>query len=194
MMKLALMRTATGKEDPELPLQHRISLLELTAPQIAAQINASQISRSLKVSSSAVEKPSSAMMKLALMGTATGKEDPEVPLVQRISSLELTALQIAAQINASQSSSNRHISTSTVQRRLCESDLYGRITAKKPLLKETNKKKTCLGQETRAMDIEIFASNHRVFVSRRVGEQKISASVVPTVKHGGGGGVMVLCW
>jgi hypothetical protein len=51
------------------------------------------------------------MMKLALMTTATGKEDPELPLLQRINSLELTAPQIASQINASKSSSNRHIST-----------------------------------------------------------------------------------
>jgi hypothetical protein len=29
------------------------------------------------------------MMKLALMRTATGKEEPELPLLQRISSLEL---------------------------------------------------------------------------------------------------------
>jgi hypothetical protein len=29
MMKLALMRTATGKEDPELPLQQRIELTAL---------------------------------------------------------------------------------------------------------------------------------------------------------------------
>ena len=54
------------------------------------------------------------MMKLSLMRTATGKEDPELPLLQIISSLELQASEIAAQINASQSSSNRHISTSTV--------------------------------------------------------------------------------
>ena len=51
----------------------------------------------LLVFSSAVQKPS-AMMKLALMRTATGKEDPNLPLLQRISSLELTAPQIAAQI------------------------------------------------------------------------------------------------
>jgi hypothetical protein len=49
------------------------------------------------------------MMKLALMRTALGKEDPELPLLQRISSLELPALDIAAQINASQSSSNTHL-------------------------------------------------------------------------------------
>jgi hypothetical protein len=37
---------------------------------------------------------------------------------------------------ASQSSSNRHISTSTVQRRLHESGHHGRISAKNPLLKK----------------------------------------------------------
>ena len=42
MMKLALIKPAIGKEDPELPLLQRISSLELTAPQIAAQINASE--------------------------------------------------------------------------------------------------------------------------------------------------------
>jgi capsule polysaccharide export protein KpsE/RkpR len=71
-------------------------------------------------------------MKLALMRTATGKENPELPLLQRIHSLELTATQIAAHIHASQSSSNRHIST--FQRRLLESGLHGRNAAKKPLL------------------------------------------------------------
>jgi hypothetical protein len=81
------------------------------------------------------------MMKLALTRTATGKENLDLPLLQRIISLELTASQIAGQINASQSSSNRHISTSTVQRRLCESDLHGQIAANKLLLNDTNKKK-----------------------------------------------------
>jgi hypothetical protein len=85
------------------------------------------------------------MVKLALMRTATGKEDAELPLLQRISSLELTAHQIAAQINPSQNSNNRHISISTVQRRLGESGLHGRIAAKKPLLEDTNKK-ICMGQ------------------------------------------------
>ena len=75
------------------------------------------------------------------MRTATGKEDPELPLLQRIGSLELPASEIAAQINASQSSSNRRISTSTVQRRLRESGLHGQIFEKKPLLMDTNKKR-----------------------------------------------------
>jgi hypothetical protein len=81
------------------------------------------------------------MMKLALMRTATGKEEPELPLLQRIRSLELPVSEIAAQMNASQSSRNRHISTSTFQRRLCESVLHGQIAAKNPLLKDTNRKK-----------------------------------------------------
>ena len=37
----------------------------------------------------------------------------------------------------------------------------------------------------------MFGSNRRVFVRCREGERINSACVVPTVKHGGGGGVMV---
>ena len=74
------------------------------------------------------------MIKLARMRTATGKEDPELFRVTNLRNPQLTAPQIAAQINASQSSSYRHISTSTVQRRLRESGLHGRIAAKEPLL------------------------------------------------------------
>ena len=50
-----------------------------------------------------LQKQSGTMMKQALMRTATGKKDPELPLLQRTSSLELPASEIAAQINASQS-------------------------------------------------------------------------------------------
>ena len=65
-------------------------------------------SRTLKVSSSAVTTNIKRYDETALMRTATGKEDSELPLLLRISSLELPASEIAAQINASQSSSNRH--------------------------------------------------------------------------------------
>jgi hypothetical protein len=138
-------------------------------------------------------------------GDSTGKEDPELPLLQRISS-ELPASEIAAQTNALQSLSNRHISPSTVERRLRESGLCGQIAAKKPLLKDTNNKRLVWAKKHKQWTLdwwksviwsdesfEIFHSNRRVFVRRRVGERMISACVVPTVKHGGGG-VMVLCW
>ena len=75
------------------------------------------------------------------MRTATRMEDPELPLLQRISSLDSPASEIAAKINVSQSSSKRHISTSTVQRKLWESGLHVLITTKKSQLKDTNKKK-----------------------------------------------------
>ena len=112
-----------------------------------------------------------------LMRTATGNEDPELPLLQRISSLELPASENAAQISASQSSSNRHISTSTVQRRLCESNFCKETT------KDTIKKKRLAwakkhGQWTLdswksvvgsdESKFEIFCSNRRVFVRCRV--------------------------
>jgi hypothetical protein len=101
---------------------------------------------------------------------------------------------------------NRHISTSTVQRRLSESGLHGRIAAKKPLLKDNNNKKRLswdMKHEQWTLDqwksvlwsdeskCAVFGSNRRIFVQRRVGEWMISACVVSTVKHGGG--VMVLC-
>ena len=89
-----------------------------------------------------------------------------------------------------------------------ESGLHGQIDAKKPLLKDTNKKKRLtwankhqqwtIGRWKSVLwsdesKFEIFSSNRRVFVRRRVGERMISACVIPTVKHRGGG-VMVLCW
>ena len=91
------------------------------------------------------------MMKLALMRTATGTEDPEIPLLQRISSLELTAPQIKAQIQ----------------------------WAKKHEQWTLDRWKSALWSDE--SKFEVFGSNRRVFVRRRVGEQIISACVVPTV-------------
>jgi hypothetical protein len=67
------------------------------------------LSRTLKVSSSAVQKLSIAMINLTLMRTATGQEDPELPLLETISSLELPAFQIAVQINASEFKYQTHL-------------------------------------------------------------------------------------
>ena len=41
---------------------------------------------------------------------------------------------------------------------------------------------------------DIFGPNRSVFVRRRVGEWMISACVVPTVKHGGGGVIVWGCF
>ena len=121
----------------------------------------------------------------------------------------LTAPQIEAWINASQSSSNRHISASTVQRRLRESGLHGWIAAKKPLLKDTNKKKSLAWSKKHKQwtldqwksvlwsdefKCKISGFTCRVFVRRRVGERMISACVVPTMKHGGGGVIVLWCF
>ncbi|CAJ0915678.1 unnamed protein product [Ranitomeya imitator] len=137
------------------------------------------------------------------MRTTPGKEDQESPLLLRISLSESPASEIAAQIrdqvNATQSSSSRHISTTTVKRRLCAAGLHGKIAARKPLLRTGNKQKRLVwAKEHKEWTLdqwksvlwsdeskfEIFGSNHRVFVRRRKGERMDSTCLVPTVKHG----------
>jgi hypothetical protein len=79
MMKLALMRTATGKEDPELPLLQRISSLELNGSHEDRHRNGRP------------RVPSAAEDKFISYHPQIGMEDPELPLLQRISSLVLPA-------------------------------------------------------------------------------------------------------
>ena len=67
---------------------------------------------------------------------------------------KLTAPQIRVQMNATQSSSSRHISRSTVQRSLRDLGLYGQIAAKKTPLRKSNKQKRFVwAKTTQGMDI-----------------------------------------
>jgi hypothetical protein len=147
-------------------------------------------------------------MKLALMRTATGKEDPELPLLQKIL-YQLPTLKLAAQINTSLSSSNRHINCSETVRRRHESGLHGWIAAKKPLLKDTNnKKRLAWAKKHKQWTLDrwqsvlwcdeskcnIFGSNRCAFVRRLAGKRMISACVVPTVNHEGGGVMVSGCF
>ncbi|CAJ0960775.1 unnamed protein product [Ranitomeya imitator] len=109
------------------------------------------------------------------------------PLLLRISFIRvtslrnrrLTAAQVRDQVNATHSSSSRHISTTTVKRRLCAAGLHGKIAARKPLLRTGNKQKRLVwAKEHKEWTLdqwksvlwsdqskfEIFGSNHRVFV------------------------------
>ena len=108
-----------------------------------------KISRILNVSSSAVTKTikpydeTGSYEDRPRTGRPRVTSDAEDKLIRVTSqgNRKLTAPQIKSHINASQSSSSRHISTSTVKRRLRESGLHGRIAAKKPLLRKNNKKR-----------------------------------------------------
>ena len=107
------------------------------------------ISRTLKVSSSAVTKTtkrydetgSHEIRHRKVRPRVTSAAEDKFIRVTNLRNRQLAAPQIADQINTSQSSSNRHISTSTVLRRLRESGLHGLIAAKKPLHKDTSNKK-----------------------------------------------------
>ena len=160
------------------------------------------MSRTLKVSSSAVAKTINRHDETGSHEDCQRKGRPRVASAAEDKFIRTTAPQIAAQINASQSSSNRHISTSTVQRRLHEPSLYSWIAAKKPLLKDTNNNKRLAWAKKHEqwildqwnLSVGLMSPNLRSlvptavsFVRRRVGERMISACVVPTEKHGGGG-------
>ena len=94
-----------------------------------------------------------------------------------------------------------NVTTSTMNRKLCEAGLYGRITVKKPLLwKQNNVKKLQLTKVLKDWKIEqwnkvlwtdeskfkIFESNRRVYVRWNVGERVATICTLPTAKHGGG--------
>jgi transposase len=95
------------------------------------------ISRTLKVSSSAVSKTIKGYDETGSHEDRHRNGRPRT-LLQKISSLDLPALEIAAQINASQSSIKRHISTSTVQKGLRDSGLQERPVEICPLVWSPN--------------------------------------------------------
>uniref|UniRef100_A0A087X5Y2 Transposase Tc1-like domain-containing protein n=1 Tax=Poecilia formosa TaxID=48698 RepID=A0A087X5Y2_POEFO len=146
-----------------------------------------KIGKTLKVSPSAVAKTIKRYKETGSHEDRPRKGRPGVTSAAedkfiRVTSLRnrrLTAAQIRDQVNATQSSSSRHISATTVKRRLCESGLHGRIATRKPLLRTSNKQKRLvwakqhkewtLDQWTSVLwsdesKFVIFGSNHRVFV------------------------------
>ena len=98
------------------------------------------MSRTLKVSSSAISKTIKRYDETGSHEDRHGKGRPRVTSAAEDKFIRVNCNSDCRQINASQSSSNKPISTS-VERRLHESGLHGQIAAKKPLLKDTIKKK-----------------------------------------------------
>lgn len=129
-------------------------------------------------------------------------EDRHIALISR-RNRRLTAPEIAAEFNRDRL---RTVSVSTVQRRLREANLHGRIATRKPLLRRGNKqkrlhwakshknwtvedfKKVLWSDESK---FEIFGNRRRVFVRRSADERMLPECLIPTVKHGGGS---VLVW
>lgn len=118
-----------------------------------------QIARTLQVSVSAVAKT---IKRVEETGThedrtrsgrpkATSESENKFIRVTSLRNRQLSARDIQAQLNASRST---EVSTSTVQRRLREAGLTGRISAKKPLLKSQNKRKRLAwAKKTKKLDV-----------------------------------------
>lgn len=115
----------------------------------------------------------------------------------------LTAPELAAEANLLR---DKRVSVTTVQRRLREVGLYGRIAARKPFLRAENKKKRLewarkhknltLDQWKNVLwsdesKFEVFGSKRRVFIRRSVGERMSEQCLLLSVKHGGGS---VMVW
>jgi len=109
-----------------------------------------------------------------------------------------TAPDLRAELNGMR---DTPVSTSTVQRRLREYGLMGRIAVKKPFLRKQNKikrlgwarkySKWTVKQWSKVLftdesKFEIFGGKRRVYVRRMRGERCINQYITPTVKHGGG--------
>ena len=110
----------------------------------------------------------------------------------------LTASNIPVQLNQCHA---KNVSISIIRRKLNEAGLYGRIAFKRPLLRKQNNvkrlqrakahKDLTIEQWNKVLWIdkskfEIFRSNRRVYVQRRVGERVATPCITSTVKHGGG--------
>ncbi len=108
--------------------------------------------------------------------------------------------------NEFNSSRDRRVSSSTVRRSLLKSKMFGRVAAKKPLLRRQNVKKRLefarnhvnwtLEQWSRVLftdesKFELFGCKRRLFVRRMMNERFQKNCIVPTVKHGGGS---VMVW
>ena len=194
----------------QLSKEKRVAIITLTNEGQSVR----KIAKTLNVSPSAVAKTIKRYNETGSHEDRPRKGRPRVTSAAedkfiRVTSLrnrKLTAAQIRDQMNATQSSSSRHISRTTVKRRLRESGLHGQIAARKPLLRRGNKQKRFVWAKKHkewTLDqwksvlwsdeskFEIFGSNRRVFVRRRKGERMDSTCLVPTVKHGGGG---VMVW
>jgi transposase len=94
-----------------------------------------KMSRTLKASTSAVAKTIKHSDETGSHEDCHRKGRPRVTSAAEEKFISVTSLRNCSPINASQSSSNRRISTSTVQRRLHESGLPGRNCSKETITK-----------------------------------------------------------
>lgn len=132
----------------------------------------------------------------------TGTEDRRIIITSK-RNRRLTAPEIASHINHAR---ERGISVTTVKDRLHKAGLFGRIAARKPLLRPKNKKirlewarehqnwsseDWCQVLWSDESKFEVFGSRRRVFVRRSTGERFSDQCIIPTMKHGGGS---VMIW
>ena len=94
---------------------------------------------------------------------------------------------------------------STVKRRLQDAGLLGRVAKKNPYLRLANKRKRLRWAKvhrhwteevlwTDKSKFEVFGSHRRTFVRCKTSEKMLEECLTPSVKHGGGNGVVWGCF
>ena len=125
------------------------------------------------------------------------REQRKISSVTNLHDRKLTASNISAQLNQCH---GKNVLTSTVRRRLCEAGLYGRIAAKKPMLKKQNNVRRLQWTKvlkdwtiklwnkvlwTDESEFRILGSIRRVYMWWRV-RKSCNLHIALTVKYGGG--------
>jgi transposase len=115
-----------------------------------------KMSRTLKVSSSAVAETIKRDDETGSHEDCHRKGRPRVPSATEDKFIRVTSLRYCRPNKCFRVQVTDTSYTSTVERGLRESGLLGLITAKKPLLKDTNNKRLAWAKKTQAMDIRLM--------------------------------------
>ena len=129
---------------------------------------------------------------------ATSNRDDRLMVRMSLNNRRLTAPDITKSLS---NDYGVDVTTHTVQNRLMEAGLYGRVARRKPLISDKNMtaRLTWAREHVNWSDqqwesvlwsdesqFNLFGSDGQILVRRRAGEEMNLACIVPTVKHGGG--------
>ena len=135
-----------------------------------------------------------------------GKLTPAAKRQIKITALKNRRMVLREHVECVRACMKDPVSPNTVRKALHQMGLYGRMAAKKPLLRTRNRRARLLWARahvnwtpeqwnrvlwTDESQFMLFGTNKRFYIRRRTGEKYLDACLHPTMKHGGGS---VMVW